>query len=81
MSTNFLYKQMPNTKGNMSTHKHSHKGGATDMPKQGVIVDNMPKKPDCCGNVLSGAGAGKVKVEYTKPLPMRNWKGSSSFEK
>jgi hypothetical protein len=38
MSTNFLYAQAPNRKGNMSKHTAQHSGGATADcgPKHGV---------------------------------------------
>lgn len=81
--TNFLFKQMPNTKGNgPSLHTPKHSGGATDSSRQGVMVDH--RKTLCCdksGNPTGNNGAGKVMVEKAKPLAMKNWKGSSSFTK
>ena len=56
MSTNFLYAQAPNRKGNMSKHTAQHSGGATADcgPKHGVSgPTGQQGAPKAGGNIAS----------------------------
>lgn len=56
MSTNFLYAQSPNRKGNVSKHTVSKSGGATNVcgPKHGVSgPTGQQGAPKATGNIAS----------------------------
>lgn len=56
MSTNFLYAQAPNRKGNMSKHTAMHSGGATADcgPKHGMSgPTGQQGAPKATGNIAS----------------------------
>lgn len=54
MSTNFLYAQSPNRKGNQSKHTPSHSGGVTAVvgTKHGVSTPGGQGAPKAGGNVF-----------------------------
>ena len=74
MTTNFLYAQAPNRKGNQSKQTAKHEGGVTAVTRpQGNTAypagRQAPPKP-CC-DVTTGRGQ-KVSVAYGKALTAKN---------
>jgi hypothetical protein len=65
MTTNFLYTQAPNRKGNVDKHPASHDGGVTRVtgPKHGVATPKGSQgAPDCSGpanNKNAGVTSGR----------------------
>lgn len=65
MTTNFLYTQMPNTKGNQSKHTPSKSGGATNVVgnKVNQATKGTQGAPKASGNIYPVGN----KVSVSKP--------------
>lgn len=74
MTTNFLYAQAPNRKGNQSKQPAKHEGGVTAVTRpQGNTAFSAGHQaaPKAGGNATAGRGQ-KVSVSYPKPNTGRN---------
>ena len=74
MTTNFLYAQAPNRKGNISKQTAKLEGGVTAVTRSGGNTAYGPghqAAPSTGGSVTSGRGQ-KVSVSYSKPIGGRN---------
>jgi hypothetical protein len=68
MTTNFLYAQAPNRKGNQSKHTAKHEGGVTAVTRtQGNTTYALGHQaaPKTSGSTTSGRGQ-KISVTYPK---------------
>lgn len=67
MTTNFLYAQSPNRKGNVSKHTPTGVGGATGVtgPKHGVATPKGSQGPASAGGNITGRHQ-KVSVSTPK---------------
>ena len=74
MTTNFLYAQAPNRKGNISKDPAKLTGGVTSVTRpQGSTAYGQGRQgaPAVCCDATKGRGQ-KVSVTYSKPIGGRN---------